>query len=177
MSVVSKVPESRQTVQTGPHGERIEQPPVLREDLTGPTPEELEGRRRAPPGQVGADHHADLCGSGVGDSVSRGLEVDRRQSGQSLRAVHVSNDGAVSCAICWADGDTDRGWFNPGDSGARSHGRLQRPVRADYQAHVGDLLPGQSPRRREIRTRSLGQTTSIPPSPMALSPTITVKKT
>jgi YggT family protein len=46
MSVVSKVPESRQTVQTGLHGERIEQPPALREDLTGPTPEELEIRRR-----------------------------------------------------------------------------------------------------------------------------------
>lgn len=40
MSVVSRVPESRQTLQTGPHGKRIEQPPALREDLVGPTPYE-----------------------------------------------------------------------------------------------------------------------------------------
>lgn len=49
MSVVSKVPETKQTVQVTPRMERVEsveQTPALREDLAGPTPEQLEIRRR-----------------------------------------------------------------------------------------------------------------------------------
>lgn len=49
MSVVSKLPETKQTVPATPHPERvdpIEQPPALREALAEPTPEQLEIRRR-----------------------------------------------------------------------------------------------------------------------------------